>query len=443
MPLLIRHGGVVYPHLSPATFLRSRGLDSATIDEDRFGPVIHAGSHVIPVDKRGFMLLRFNGPPALYPSISALDVLQGRFDPAALAGQVVFVGSSAAALNDLHGTSFDLQFPGLKVQAVIADNIVTGRFVREVPWGANAVALVCFAAGLVISVLFIRFRAPVDLLLGSVVLVGVVALGSALLFLQAGIFISPGLPLSLAALLFTLFTVTRYAIEKSESYAWYRQLANARQVTMESMAAIAETRDPETGAHIKRTQHYVRAIAERLRVLGKHSAILSDEYIELLFVSAPLHDIGKVGVPDIILLKPGKHTAEEFELMKRHAGYGKDIIHSTAQKIEGDNFLLIAGEIASTHHERWDGKGYPLGLAGEAIPLSGRIMAVADVYDALISRRCYKPPFPHGESMAIMRESRGTMFDPTVFDAFVSIESTILQIADRYQDETELVIGDR
>ena len=202
---------------------------------------------------------------------------------------------------------------------------------------------------------------------------------------------------------------------------------------MESMAAVAETRDPETGAHLKRTQHYVKAIAEHLRSTGHYKDILTQEYIELLFISAPLHDLGKVGVPDHILLKPGKLTDEEFVLMKRHAEFGKSIISNTARLVEGDNFLNIAAEIAATHHEKWDGTGYPLGLAGQSIPLAGRIMAIADIYDALISRRCYKEPFPHETATRIMRELVGT-FDPVVLEAFFAIEETVKEIAARYAD---------
>ena len=164
---------------------------------------------------------------------------------------------------------------------------------------------------------------------------------------------------------------------------------------------------------------------------------MTKEYIELLFISAPLHDIGKVGVPDHILLKPGKLTPPELEVMKQHAEFGRKIIFSSAQRIEGDNFLIVAGEIAATHHEKWDGTGYPLGLAGQDIPLSGRIMAVADIYDALISRRCYKEPFPHEMATNLMREARGTIFDPMILDAFFSIEDTIKEIAAQYSDEAE------
>ena len=443
LPLLIRHNGQIYPHLSLATFMRSQGTDSATIEKDRYGPVIHVGRHFIPINESGFALIHFNGAPHLYPTISALEVLNGSFDPAALKGKVVFIGTSAAGLNDLHATIFDLNFPGLKTQAAVVDNMQTDSFIRELPWSNSAIFLSCIVAGMSLSLLFVQLRHPASLLLGSAAIIGLLLLISLVLFRSAGLFVSPAAPIILTAILYALFTTAKYALEKRHAYVWFKQLANAHQVTMESMAAIAETRDPETGAHIKRTQHYVRAIAERLRVMGKYTDILSEEYIGLLFVSAPLHDIGKVGVPDNILLKPGKLTAEEFEIMKQHALYGKNIIHSTAQKIEGDNFLLIAGEIASTHHEKWDGTGYPERLAGENIPLSGRIMAVADVYDALISRRCYKPPFTHEHSMDLMRASRGTIFDPVVFDAFLSIEPEIQRIAATYQDPNEVVGGDR
>jgi len=202
---------------------------------------------------------------------------------------------------------------------------------------------------------------------------------------------------------------------------------------------VAETRDPETGAHIKRTQNYVRAIAEELRRSGLHTGVLTPDYIRLLYLSAPLHDIGKVGVPDHILLKAGPLTPDEMTIMKQHAEFGRRIVFSTAEGIEGDNFLAIAAEIAGSHHEKWDGSGYPLGLVGPSIPLSGRIMAVADVYDALISRRCYKEPFTHAHSIALMRGMRGTSFDPDVLDAFLRIESSIIRIAQDFRDEESLV----
>jgi putative two-component system response regulator len=202
-----------------------------------------------------------------------------------------------------------------------------------------------------------------------------------------------------------------------------------------AMASMAETRDNETGNHIRRTQNYVRALALELRGHPRFSAELTDDTIELLYKSAPLHDIGKVGIPDRILLKPGRLDSDEFEVMKLHTVYGRDMIMQVQRHAGGpDGFLRLAREIAYAHQEKWDGSGYPENLAGEAIPLSARLMAVADVYDALISRRVYKPAFPHSEALTIMRKGRGTHFDPDILDAFLRIEARFAAIAAEFRD---------
>lgn len=213
------------------------------------------------------------------------------------------------------------------------------------------------------------------------------------------------------------------------------ELALTKKVTIESLASLAETRDPETGGHIKRTQTYVKLLAERIQPL--HPDYLDAETIELLYLSAPLHDIGKVGVPDAILLKPGKLTNEEFEEMQRHAVYGRDAIASAEKELGENSFLGLAREIAYGHHEKWNGSGYPQGLAGDAIPLSARLMAVADVYDALISKRVYKPPFPHAKAVSIITEGKGTHFDPDLVEAFLDSESEFRAVAYKYADFDE------
>ncbi len=214
-----------------------------------------------------------------------------------------------------------------------------------------------------------------------------------------------------------------------------KQISIVQDVTIMAMASLAETRDNETGNHIRRTQHYIRALALELRKQPKFAAALDDAAVELLFKSAPLHDIGKVGVPDAILLKPGKLTPEEFEVMKAHPALGRDAILAAEKLLdEPVSFLQYAREIAYFHQEKWDGSGYPEGVAREAIPLSARLMAVADVYDALISRRVYKPPFPHEKAVEIIREGRGKHFDPDVVDAFLAIHEACHAIAMRYAD---------
>ncbi len=219
-----------------------------------------------------------------------------------------------------------------------------------------------------------------------------------------------------------------------------RELAQTQDVTIHSLASLAETRDNETGQHILRTQHYVKALAEYLAGIPDYAGLLDPWTIQLLFKSTPLHDIGKVGIPDAILLKPGKLTEEEFEIMKTHAELGYQALAKAEAAFnleEKPFFLKYAKDIALTHHEKWDGRGYPKGLKGLEIPLSGRIMALADVYDALICRRVYKPAFPHERAAAIIREGSGAHFDPGVVEAFNSIENEFREIALRFADKED------
>ena len=214
-----------------------------------------------------------------------------------------------------------------------------------------------------------------------------------------------------------------------------REVSAIQDVTILAMASLAETRDSDTGNHILRTQHYVRALAEHLRGHPRFSSFLTDYNTQMLFKSAPLHDIGKVGIPDSILLKPGKLTPEEFEIMKTHTTLGRDAIDH-AERALGANveFLRLAKEIAFSHQEKWDGSGYPQGLAGDAIPISARLMALADVYDALISRRVYKEPMSHEQAVGILKAGRGSHFDPDIVDAFLQIQDQFRATALRFSD---------
>jgi putative two-component system response regulator len=209
-----------------------------------------------------------------------------------------------------------------------------------------------------------------------------------------------------------------------------------QQVSIRALAHLAETRDPETGHHILRTQAYVQRLATLLCSLEAYAEVLTPHYIDLLSRSAPLHDIGKVGIPDHILLKPGKLTPDEWAVMQTHAKMGSDAIEGAERDIEQPlDFLSLAKEIARWHHEKWDGNGYPDALAGEAIPLSARIMALADVFDALICRRVYKPAMPYPRAYEIIASSRGQHFDPAITDVFLAHFVEFTAIAERYRDE--------
>jgi cyclic di-GMP phosphodiesterase len=221
-----------------------------------------------------------------------------------------------------------------------------------------------------------------------------------------------------------------------------RELVATQDATILSMANLAETRDKETGYHLRRTQGYVRALALELREHPRFKDELDDRAIELLFKSAPLHDIGKIGVPDRILRKPARLTEEEYQDMKLHTLYGYEAIVATEAVLVAAgasaaaiSFLRFARQVARSHHEKWDGSGYPDGLRGDAIPLSARLMSVADVYDALTSRRVYKPGVSHEQTIVEILNGRGTYFDPDVIEAFRARGDDFRAIALNYAEK--------
>jgi putative two-component system response regulator len=214
-----------------------------------------------------------------------------------------------------------------------------------------------------------------------------------------------------------------------------REVMANQDVTILAMAFLAETRDADTGGHIRRTQYYVKALAMKLRHHPRFCDFLTDANIDMLFKTSPLHDIGKVGIPDRILQNTGRFEPHELEIMKSHTTLGRDAIEY-AQNALGTNadFLVFAKPIAYSHQEKWDGSGYPQGLAGDDIPIAARLMAVADVYDALISRRVYKEGMPHEKAVKILLEGSGSHFDPDIIEAFDEIEEEFSAIAKRFAD---------
>jgi len=214
------------------------------------------------------------------------------------------------------------------------------------------------------------------------------------------------------------------------------EIAVIQDVTMAAMGSLAETRDNETGNHIRRTQHYIKVIALQMSAWPEFSDYLDRGTIELLYKSAPLHDIGKVGIPDSILLKPGKLTVDEFEVMKTHTTLGRDSIMAAERLLPTQtSFLALAREIAWCHHEKWNGSGYPRGLSGTSIPISGRLMAVVDVYDALMSKRVYKSAMSHEESVEVIEGGAGTHFDPNIVEGFLQVAELLKSVAKKFADE--------
>jgi putative two-component system response regulator len=218
------------------------------------------------------------------------------------------------------------------------------------------------------------------------------------------------------------------------------ELEITRDAMIESMGLLAENRHLETGSHIKRTMKYVRILADKLKVNPKYKDIINEDFIEHIEKTAPLHDIGKVGVPDCILLKPGKLSKEESKEMQKHAKIGYRALSYSDPRLDSNVFLRLAREIAYTHHEKWDGTGYPQGLKGNEIPLSGRLMAVADAYDAIISERVYKSAQSHELAVDEIKKCSGTAFDPEIVKVFLECEKDFYRVAQQFKDNEETTI---
>jgi len=359
--------------------------------------------------------------------------LEGTVEKKQIEGHIVFVGTFAAGLNDFHATPFDPVYPGTEVHATIVDNIVQGDFLRHPAWAPGIELLVGVLISLLTIALLTYGRA-----LWSIPVIALSAAGlwfaSKWYLVSRGIFVSPVVPFMMLAVNFSFLSALKFWREERISRKREKELADVQAITLETIVMVIETRHLETGGHVKRTQLYVKHLAQCMKKNMKYRQILDDETVDLLYRSSPLHDVGKVGVPDAVLKKPGRLDQEEFEIMKHHTVYGKMIFDVAEEKLGHNSFLSIARIIAYTHHEKWDGTGYPQGLKGEEIPLFGRIMAVADIYDALVSRRVYKKPLSHDEAVSIILEKSGKDLDPEVVAAFVQVQDKFMEVAERFAD---------
>nr|WP_320193399.1 CHASE2 domain-containing protein [uncultured Desulfobacter sp.] len=433
-PLLISWKNQTFTSLALSTFLKAHNIKKVDVLENFWGLYLKADRYNIPITPNGYINIRFTGPGRAHKFISAADILNQNYSPADIQGKILFIGASAMGLNDIHHTVFDPNYPGIETHAAILSSIYEKHQVIKPFWAHRFVSGICVFTGILMMVLLFLSASPMALLAGTFVWSSILLISSALCFIKMSVFVSPVLPLILTAFIFVIISFMRFTAARKASFTWFKKLAQAQQFTIKTIVSLVETRDPETGQHIVRTQNYARVLAVHLKASGVFPDILTEGYIETLYHAAPLHDIGKVGIPDNILLKPGKLTDEEFEIMKTHASIGRDTLQRSEKNDQDNSFLKMGTQIAGSHHERWDGKGYPDGICGQTIPLCGRIMAICDVYDALISKRCYKPAFSHEKAMNIIREGRESLFDPQCVDGFFAIEDTIKSIAAKYKD---------
>jgi len=437
LPMLIEREGQLYPSLALSTAIAATGAHPVALRIQNINAaslVLDTGAEV-PLDGRSNMLLRYRGGSHSLPYISALDVLEGRGSSAVLKDAIAVVGATALGTRDGVSTPFETVFPGVEVQATAADNLLRGDFISRPPGALMVEITAVLALGIVVTMLVVRLGLAWGSAAGVLLLLGAWR-GSVWLMTARGQYFSPVFPaVGLVASLLAA-TLAKLAHERHRAESATDDSESAQRMMVQSLLSLTEIRDAETGNHSRRTQQYSRLLAQQLREHPRFREYLTAPNVELLSSLAPLHDIGKVGIPDQLLNKPGALTDDEFGEMKKHPTYGLKVI-TTAQKRAGaddDEILSMAKDIVYTHHERWDGHGYPRGLKGEQIPIPGRVMAVVDVYDALTSNRCYRPSLPHDRAVELIVNGEGTQFDPAIVDAFLRSASLLRRVAHESTD---------
>jgi HD-GYP domain-containing protein (c-di-GMP phosphodiesterase class II) len=423
VPLVAELDGRVYPSLAleaVGAVIGTRDLVLRVSNVNASSLMI--GDLVVPVDGKSNLLLRYRGKKKTFPYVSAADVLSGDAPGEILRDKIVFVGTTALGTREVVATPLDTLFAGIEVQATIADNLLQEDFIRRSPLGPmlESQIVVLFGVGIAAIV------AGTGVVTGLASCAGAVAalwVGAIWLLSTSGLFISPLYPTISVLSAVAVITLAKFTVERRRADTASRERSTAQQLMVQTLLSLTEVRDAETGRHSRRTQRYARLLAEQLTAHPDFREYLTPERIDLLSSLAPLHDIGKVGIPDRILNKPGALTQEELAEMRKHPTLGREVILKAEQQagVRDDATLNMAKDIVYTHHERWDGTGYPQGLRGTDIPIAGRLMAVVDVYDAVGTRQLYGPSMAHDETVRFIVSGKGTHFDPTVVDAFVKV----------------------
>jgi len=450
VPLVAELGGRVYPSLALAAVSAATGTrgvvlrvvnvnaSTLTISSDNKGEAADADRRPpsvgvdVPLDGRSNLLLRYRGVKRTFPYVSAVDVLNREVDPGAFMEKIVFVGTSALGTREVVSTPLDTLFTGVEVQATVADNLLQRDFLHRPGHAVMVEAFVALALGLLAAVVTARFGLAVGAA-GAVVCVATLWTVAIALLYQSDAFLSPLFPtMSLSSALMVM-TGGQVVIERTRAERADRDQAMTRRVMVQALLSLVEIRDTETGRHSRRTQHYTRVLARELATHPDYCGALTPERIDLISTLAPLHDIGKVGIPDRLLHKPGVLTPAELDVMRQHPVHGRDIILRTEQEVgvRDDLTLTIAKDIVYSHHEKWDGTGYPQGLRGPEIPIAGRLVAIVDVYDAARSRRAYQAAMQHSDVVAFIARGRGTHFDPAVVDAFVKVSPVLQELSEQ------------
>jgi adenylate cyclase len=421
LPLFIKYKNYSIPSFGLANLM---SLDKINVINNNISIL----NHTFKIDKNSNILLNFYGKK-WYKSISAIDILSGKFNKDEILGKFVLIGTSAIGLHDHHIISTGVSIPGVFTHATLIDNILNDSTIYQPQMLKSFNFAISFLLSLVI-LFFIYKRFYIKALL---LFLGVSALYFifGLYFLHQNIYISVGYFLAPYFIFFFLINIVFIIFYYKERRLFLEELTKAHSETIDSMSLVAETRDAETGAHILRTKEYMKYLVDYMYKHDLYKKHFTKNYRELVYRATPLHDIGKVGIPDNILKKPGKLDEEEYEIMKQHSEIGKDIIKNAMKNNNENSFLKIAYNIAYCHHEKWDGSGYPQKLKKDEIPLEARMMALVDVYDALISKRYYKIEFSYEKSEKIIIQGSGTHFDPILVGVFVELKEEFRKIAEK------------
>jgi len=423
VPLLIELNGHVYPSLALAATMAATGSRDLMLRISNVNTAsLIVGHTEVPVDGRVNALLRYRGTKQTFPYVSAADVMNGRVPAGTLKDKIVFVGTTALGTREVVATPLDTLFVGVEVQATIADNLLQQDFIGRSQFGTVVEGLVVLVLGVAVTWL-VASTGTLSGVLGSAISIAALWYVAGWVLSTRGVFVSPLMPTIGVSAALAVMTLVKFTVERGRADTAGRERTNAQNLMVQTLLSLTETRDAETGRHSRRTQEYVRLLAAQLSKQPEFQDYLTPERIDLASSLAPLHDIGKVGVPDHILNKPGALTPEELAEMQRHPEYGYEAILKAEGRVgvRDDAILAMAKDIVYTHHERWDGNGYPRKLRGTEIPVEGRVMAVVDVYDAATTRTLYRQPMSHDDAVKFIIERRATHFDPAVVQAFVDV----------------------
>ena len=430
-PLLMQYGDRVYPALSLAAvraatatrnlMLRVANVNTSSLTLDGQG---------VPLDGKSNLLLRYRGAKRTFRYVSAVDVLRSQSDANEFRDKIVFVGTTALGTREVVATPLDTLFVGVEVQATVADNLLQRDFMYRPEHGVTLETQIVIGLGTIAALIVARFGLLWGALAVSAFIIAVWTGTQSLLATDGGYF-SPLYPTMGLLTGMASMTVAGLGVERRRAERASVEKATSQRLMVQTLLSLTGIRDEETGRHSRRTQKYTRVIAQELSKHPDFRQYLTPERVELMSSLAPLHDIGKVGVPDRVLNKPGQLTPEELAEMRRHPRYGRDVIENAerAAGVRDDVALAVAKDIVYTHHEWWDGSGYPEGLRGTAIPIPGRVMAIVDVYDAILTRKLYQAPMSNEDAVAFIVKGKGSHFDPAVVDAFVKVSPALHQLS--------------